>query len=111
MEKLNIENENYYIIFEEHQHFIQFHVYEKENFESQLINDFEDISANDFYHRALKEDVKSQVDISVKWDGCVNMNPMVDGVMVHFCDKSDIEEFHKMILACYNHAESVFDFN
>lgn len=110
MEILDCKNERYHVIFEKRKNFIEFYAHEINDLMIEFPYDYTELSANDFYHKTLKEDVKAQVNFSVKSDGCVNMNPINDGVLMHFCSERDIQNFSKLMNDCYAHAQSVFDF-
>ena len=111
MEILDCKNERYHVIFEEREHFVEFYAYEINDLMQEFPYDYTELSANDFYHKTLKEDLKAQVNFSVKSDGCANTNPINDGVLMHFCSERGIQSFGQLMNDCYSYAKSIFDFD
>ena len=110
MKEMKINNERYYVIFKIYDFYIQFYAYEKNDLTMQNHYDFDNLNPIDFYNQTKDKQIIPQVNFSVKWDGCANMNPIADGVMMHFCNSVDIENLNKVISFCYNHAQEIFDF-
>jgi hypothetical protein len=111
MEIFDCKNERYHVIFEKHEHYIEFFAYEINDLMQDFPYEYDEMSANEFYNKTLKEDVKPQVTFSIKWDGCVNMNPINDGVLMHFCSQKGINDFSQFMNDCYSYAKSIFDFD
>ena len=107
MKKLHTNDDHYVIIKDDYSHYNEYYVYERGQFE---VDQNIDEDASDFRFKMIKEDQQPQVTISVKWDGCANMNSMADGVMTHFCEKDDIFSYYGMILMCYDDARNDFNF-
>lgn len=107
--KIITKDERYVIIVEESQRYNEYYVYE--TFDNYDIEPIMDKDATTFFHTCIKEGFKHQVSISVKSDGCCNMNSMVDGVQTHFCNKSQIDSYYGMINNCYEDARERFQFD
>ena len=108
MRKIITEDQRYVIIVDENRLFNEYYVYE--TFDNYDIEPIMDKDASIFFHTCIKEDFRHQVGISVKSDGCANMNSMTDNVMTHFCNKSHIDSYYGMINICYEDARECFEF-
>lgn len=81
-----------------------------ETFNQDGIEPLIDLSAEQFHVACKVEDHTHQVELSIDWDGCCDMNSMADGVKTHFCEMSNIDSYYGMITTCYGDAQKTFDF-
>jgi len=108
MYKIVTKDERYVIIVEEKSAVNEYYIFETQDL---IVEDNMEKEASDFYNKMLKEDQKASIYMSVKWDGCANMDAKEDNVLIHFCEQSHIDSFYGMLSACYKDAEKRFDFN
>lgn len=108
MRKIITKDQRFVIIVEESNLFNEYYVFE--TFDNYDIEPIMDKEAGAFFNTCIKEDFPYQVNISVKSDGCANMNSMADNVQTHFCNKGHIDSYYGMINTCYEDARERFQF-
>lgn len=108
MRKIITKDQRFVIIVEENNLFNEYYVFE--TFDNYDIEPIMDKEAGAFFNTCIKEDFPYQVNMSVKSDGCANMNSMADNVQTHFCKKSHIDSYYGMINTCYEDARERFQF-
>lgn len=110
VEKIITTDRRYAIIAKDFDHYIDYTVFEV--FSNYAIEEILDtVNVDNFLVVCKEHEIDSQVNMIVKWDGCVNMDSQTDGIRTHFCEIGHIDSFHVMMTTCYNHADNKFKFN
>lgn len=75
------------------------------------VAEYKDCDVATFVKKMAEWKISPNVELSVKWDGCCDMNGMADNVLTHFCSMEAIESYNQMIKTCYKDADKVFSFS
>lgn len=82
-----------------------------ELFDNPIIDEVEILlNVDTFLYYAKKYDITPHINHSINADGCCNFNGMADNIMTHFCNKSHIDSYYRMIVECYDDANKRFNF-